>query len=111
MFDEILVSNETKDVVLVFKEKEYKFKLKDLSWSVRNRIISKCMIVSEKSVTLDIDRYYRMSLKEMIAEAPWDIAKTDEVLSKLDGNFGYSLQRFVPNPYGNEPSGEEIPKN
>ena len=109
MSEEFLVSQELKSVVLEFKGQEYSFKLKDLSWSTRNKIISKCMVVVEKSVSLDIDKYYRMCLKEMIVEAPWDLSKTDEMLSRLSGDFGYALQKFVPNPF--EETAGEIPKN
>ena len=108
-FEELLVKQEPKNVSIEFKGKEYKFKIKDLSWAKRNRILSHCVIYQQKNVVVDMDAYYRTSLQEMIVEAPWPKEKTNEILKDINGDFGLALQQFVPQPFTD--SEEGIPKN
>ena len=108
--DDILVSSDVKDVMIEYGEKEYRFKLKNLSWSDKNRMISRSVIYQGKSVTVDLDTYYRLALQDMIVEAPWPVTQTPVYLKKLN-NFGDKLQKFVPSPFGDEEEEGQIPKN
>lgn len=110
--NEILVSKDVKDVTIEFKSKEYKFKLRDLSWSDKNRMLSKCVALQGKNVVVDVDAYYRTALQEMIVEAPWPLNQTVTYLRQLGDRFGQTLQQFVPSPFTEEELGEgELPKN
>ncbi len=95
---EIMTSKVTKDIIIEFKSKEYKFKLRNLSWSEKNKIISRCIVLTGKTITTDLDTYYRLALQEMIVEAPWPIVQTAIHLKGLDEKFGQALQKFVPAP-------------
>jgi len=96
------LSNEARTVVLPIPETgdEIELKIKDLSWSKRNRLISKSLgWDAGGQVEFDGDFYVRECLKEMIVEAPW--GRTSETfLISIDSRLGGALESLVPKAFG-----------
>ena len=86
--------------------------VKQLSWSKRNQLISKCLKWGQSGQTsFDGDLYVRECLKEMIIEAPW--GRTSEAfLVSIDERLGTALESLVPKAFGgdNNPTGPDIIK-
>jgi len=78
---------------------EFEIKLKPMSWSSRNKLVSKCLSWSESGVVeFDGDVYVRGCLREMIAEAPWG-ATTETFLTSIDTRLGAALEALVPKAF------------
>ena len=76
--------------------------VKQLSWSRRNQLISKCLNWSEGGKTsFSGDVYVRECLKEMILEAPWG-KTTEAFLLSIDGRLGAALEALVPQAFGSD---------
>jgi hypothetical protein len=76
--------------------------VKQLSWSKRNQLISKCLNWSQTGTTsFDGDMYIRESLKEMIVDAPWG-RTTEAFLISIDERLGSALEAIVPKAFGAE---------
>ena len=74
--------------------------IKQLSWSRRNQLISKCLNWSgEGQTSFSGDVYVRECLKEMIVEAPWG-KTTEAFLLSIDGRLGAALEALVPQAFG-----------
>ena len=86
--------------------------VKQLSWSKRNQLISKCLNWNQSGTTsFDGDMYIRESLKEMIVDAPWG-RTTEAFLLSIDERLGSALEAIVPKAFGSEdgPSPDAIKK-
>ena len=81
---------------------EFEVTVKQLSWSKRNQLISKCLQWKQGGETnFDGDIYVRECLKEMIIEAPW--GRSAEVfLASIDERLGAALESIVPKAFGAE---------
>ena len=87
---------------------EFEVTIKQLSWSKRNQLISKCLQWSQSgSTAFDGDLYIRESLKEMIVDAPWG-KTTEAFLISIDERLGAALEQLVPKAFGDD-SGNEVP--
>jgi hypothetical protein len=85
-------------------EEEFELTVKQLSWSKRNQLISKCLEWQQGGTTnFNGDLYVRECLKEMIIEAPWG-RTTEAFLVSIDERLGGALEGIVPKAFG---SGEE----
>ena len=82
---------------------DFEVTIKQLSWSKRNQLISKCLQWSQSgSTAFDGDLYIRESLKEMIVDAPW--GRTSEAfLVSIDERLGTALESLVPKAFGADP--------
>ena len=79
---------------------EVELMIKQLSWSKRNQIISKCLTwVDGNQTSFNADVYVRECLKEMILEAPWG-RTTEAFLVSIDERLGSALETLVPNAFG-----------
>ena len=79
---------------------EFEVTVKQLSWSKRNQLISKCLNWSQSGNTsFDGDMYIRESLKEMIVDAPWG-RTTEAFLLSIDERLGSALEGIVPKAFG-----------
>lgn len=79
---------------------EFEVTVKQLSWSKRNQLISKCLNWSQGgATTFDGDLYVRECLKEMIVEAPWG-RTTEAFLLSIDERLGGALENLVPKAFG-----------
>ena len=91
---------------------EFEVSVKQLSWSKRNQLISKCLNWSQGGTTsFDGDLYVRECLKEMIVDAPWG-RTTEAFLISIDERLGGALEALVPKAFGGDdsPNPEEIKK-
>lgn len=80
----------------------FEVKVKPLSWSMRNQILSKSLKWdSSGSTVFDGDAYVRECLKEMIVEAPWG-RTTESFLITIDHRLGGLLETLVPKAFEEE---------
>lgn len=79
---------------------EFEITVKQLSWSKRNQLLSKCLILDPggNSTSFNGDLYVRECLKEMIVEAPWG-RTTEAFLVSIDERLGGALEKLVPNAF------------
>ena len=83
---------------------EVELMIKQLSWSKRNQLISKCLTWSDgEQSSFNADIYVRECLKEMILEAPWG-RTTEAFLVTIDERLGTALETLVPKAFGAEGS-------
>lgn len=81
---------------------EFDVTVKQLSWSKRNQLISKCLEWGQGGTTsFNGDMYVRECLKEMIVEAPWG-RTTEAFLVSIDERLGGALEALVPKAFGTE---------
>ena len=94
--------NKTVPVVIPETGDEFEVTIKQLSWSKRNQLISKCLAWAANGTTsFDGDLYVRECLKEMIVEAPW--GRTSEAfLLTIDERLGSALENIVPKAFGQD---------
>ena len=79
---------------------EFEIRVRDLSWSRRNQILSKSLKWGDGGTTsFDGDGYVRGCLKEMVKEAPWG-ATTEAFLLSIDERLGNALEGIVPSAFG-----------
>ena len=108
------VQPSTKSMTLTIADTgdEVDITVKQLSWSKRNQLISKCLKWGQSGQTsFDGDLYVRECLKEMITEAPW--GRTSEAfLVSIDERLGTALESLDPKAFGgdNNPTGPDIIK-
>ena len=91
---------------------EVELTIKQLSWSKRNQLISKCLTWKDGNQTsFNTDVYVRECLKDMIVEAPWG-RTTEASLVTIDERLGTALETLVPNAFGagNNPAADTIKK-
>tara|TARA_R110000824_G_scaffold78596_4_gene198300 strand:- start:4588 stop:4968 length:381 start_codon:yes stop_codon:yes gene_type:complete len=90
---------------------EFTIKIKPVSWSRRNKIMSESVEFSSggEQTAFDGDKFMRACLREMIVEAPWG-RTTESFLLSIDSRLGSALEKLVPNMTGDEGSPEEIKK-
>jgi len=78
---------------------EFEIQLKPMSWSKRNKLVSKCLSWDDSgTVEFDGDIYVRGCLKEMIVNAPWG-ATTEAFLLGIDTRLGAVLEGIVPKAF------------
>lgn len=86
-------------------EDEFEITVKQLSWSKRNQLISKCLEWQQGGNTnFNGDLYVRECLKEMIIEAPWG-RTTEAFLVSIDERLGGALESIVPKAFGSAEDG------
>lgn len=97
--ENIFVENEIKEEVLTYEGTELKIKIKPLSWSKKNQILSRCFTYANSGeVQFNYDRYIKEMLSEMIVEAPW--GETNHIfLNKIKADFGGMLEKIVPKAF------------
>ena len=96
----------TKEVTVTVPDTgdEFDVVVKQLSWSERNQLISKCMKWQDNGQTaFDGDLYVRECLKEMIVEAPWG-RTSESFLISIDERLGTALESLVPKAFGGDDS-------
>ena len=95
------ISAEAKKITVTIEDTgdEFEISVKQLSWSKRNQLISKCLTWEQGgNASFDGDLYVRESLKEMIVEAPWG-RTTEAFLATIDGRLGKALEELVPKAF------------
>ena len=100
----------TETVKIEGTDEEFTVKVKPLSWSKKNQLVSRYVKWSEEGVSsFNGDGYVRECLKEMLVEAPW--GKTSETfLISIDNRLGSALEALVPSAFDNESIPEDKKK-
>tara|TARA_Y100000310_G_C20159427_1_gene568447 strand:+ start:32 stop:409 length:378 start_codon:yes stop_codon:yes gene_type:complete len=107
------IDNSIEERTLTISETDetFKIKVKPLSWSRRNQIMSKCITWTQGGQTaFDGDAFVRGCLRDMIVEAPWG-RTTETFLISIDARLGGALEKLVPNVNDSEGSTEETKKD
>ena len=95
-------ATKTLPVIIEATGDEFEVTLKPMSWSRRNKLISKCLTFDGSGGTgFDGDLYIKESLKEMIVEAPWG-RTTEAFLASIDTRLGKALEEVVPKAFSDE---------
>ena len=98
------ISAEAKKITVTIDDTgdEFDISVRQLSWSKRNQLISKCLVWgSTGTASFDGDLYVRESLKEMIVDAPWG-RTTEAFLITIDERLGSALEAIVPKAFGGD---------
>ena len=98
------IGNTLKEVTLLVgpDEDELTITTKDISWSKRNQIMSKCLAWDNAGNTsFDGDAYVRLCLKEIIHEAPWGNT-TEAFLIRINDDLGQALEQLVPRAFADD---------
>ena len=98
------ISAEAKKITVTIDDTgdEFDISVRQLSWSKRNQLISKCLVGgSTGTASFDGDLYVRESLKEMIVDAPWG-RTTEAFLITIDERLGSALEAIVPKAFGGD---------
>lgn len=97
--NDIYISEGLKEIDLTYKTAEIKLKVRQLSWSKKNQILSACFTYgTDSQMKFNFDKYIKDMLCEMIVEAPW--GQTNHIfLSKISPEFGAMLEKLVPKAF------------
>ena len=96
----VFSGSELREIEIEHEGKKYIFKVKDLSWSAMNKVLSKCTsYTADRRGVFDLDQYYREALIAMVAESPWG-PLTHQLLTTFSPEFGSKLEALVPVPGG-----------
>ena len=96
-----MLSSDVETRILTIPETgdEFEVQLKPMSWSKRNKLVSKCLSWDDSgTVEFDGDIYVRGCLKEMIVNAPWG-PTTEAFLLGIDTRLGAVLEGIVPKAF------------
>ena len=107
-----MLSSDVETRILTIPETgdEFEVQLKPMSWSKRNKLVSKCLNWDDSgTVEFDGDVYVRGCLKEMIVEAPWG-ATSEAFLMSIDTRLGAALEALVPQAFEDTLGKSEIVK-
>jgi hypothetical protein len=90
---------------------EFEIKIKQLAWTRRNQLVSKCLEWGKNGESsFNGDLYIRECLKEMVVEAPWG-RTTEAFLISIDERLGTALEGLVPTAFsGDAQSTQNIKK-
>lgn len=95
--DKLFISDGLKDVCLKFEGLEINLKIKEMSWSRKNQIMSQSFEfrADGQNMAFNLDLYNKLCLQEIIKEAPW--GETNIIfLSRIKPEFGALLITLVP---------------
>ena len=88
----------------------FEVELKPMSWSRRNKIVSRCLkIDGGGNNSFDGDYYMKECLKEMIVQAPWG-PTTESFLVAIDSRLGAALEALVPQAFDADAVADKIKK-
>lgn len=106
-YQKYFVSKDVYEITISIDEDEFKIKLRDLPWSLKNQLVSQCTSYTlDGNIKFNGDLYLREVLKYRIVEAPWG-ATTDVFLTQIDWKLGDALQKLVPEAFGSKTSNRE----
>jgi hypothetical protein len=89
-------------VVIPETDDEFEVKIKQLAWTRRNQLVSKCLEWGKNGESsFNGDLYIRECLKEMIVEAPWG-RTTEAFLISIDERLGTALESLVPTAFAGD---------
>ena len=98
------IGNSLEEITLLVgpDEDELQITVKDISWSKRNQIMSKCIAWDNAGNTcFDGDAYVRLCLKEIIHEAQCGNT-TEAFLIRINDDLGQALEQLVPRAFADD---------
>lgn len=98
-FENIFSSGESIQMEIEFEEKKIPITIRQLTWSEKNQILSRCFVYnSDGLVNFNFDRYQKEVLGKMIQQAPW--GETNHIfLNRIKPEFGAKLEKLVPKAF------------
>lgn len=94
--EKLFVNPEPKEVEIEFEDEIFTFKVREVSWATKNKILGNCVKMNPGSPpSFELDRFMREMLCATIVEAPWG-ETTNLVLSQLKTGFGTKLEILIP---------------
>lgn len=102
---EVLLQDEgPKEAVLEIKGVKIPLKIRDLTWTEKNQILSKSFTYqTDGTISFDFDKYNKLVLTKIIVEAPW--GRTDlTFLTQLPRSSGEALEKLVPKAFAETPT-------
>ena len=101
-FNKYTITSNVETKVLEIDGTSFEVKVKPLSWSIRNQILSRSLKWDNAGSTVfDGDAYVRECLKEIILQAPWG-RTTESFLVSIDSRLGGLLETLVPKAFEEE---------
>jgi hypothetical protein len=100
-----------REVKVTFEDKDYIFKVRDISWSRMNQILNEVNTpMKDGSVKFDIDKYYRLVLSEVVVASPPEIELNQINMTRLTPEFGRVLtEALAPLPGGDTAAANQFP--
>ena len=98
---ELYADIDVRDIDVPFKGKIWQFKVRSLTWSEKNELISKSAQITKKgkgkgvqaSATFSVNTYNQLYLEKAVVDGP--IKMTPANLLKLDSDFGDLLVEYL----------------
>ena len=93
------ISTSAEEKILTIEETQETFtlRIRPMSWSRRNQLMSKHMNwQGDEKTGFDGDGFVRAYLRDIIVEAPWG-RTTESFLLSIDARLGAALETLVPN--------------
>jgi hypothetical protein len=104
--DLLFSSNEQKEHVFDFKGAKIKVKTKEISWSLKNKILGDCFdYKSSGSARFDFDTYGKKMLAAVVVSISVDDAvvpqsdMTEVFFARLNPEFGSLLEKVIPKAF------------
>lgn len=107
--DELFADQNTRDVVVVYKDKEWTFSVRALTWKERGDCMTAATKIDiegqrkgkkTKSLRMDMPSYNIAYMMKAIVKAPFPVNMA--TFMKLDGKFGDLLVDAVVDPEGRD---------
>jgi len=96
---QIETSTKTQTVTIESTGDEFEVTIKPMSWSKRNKLISKCLTFDGAGNSgFDGDLYVKEALKDIIVDSPWG-RTTEAFLATIDSRLGVALEQLVPKAF------------
>lgn len=97
--ENIYLDDNLKEIEVEYNNVLIKIKIKNMSWSKKNQILTECFIYNtDGNIKFNFDKYMKRMLQEMIVEAPW--GPTNEIfLNRIKPDFGSKLEKLVPKAF------------
>ena len=104
--DIIFSTSEPREVEFEFKGQKVIVKVKEMGWSEKNKILSRCFTYSsDGKASFDFDQYNKEMLKKLVlgikvGESDVPSGEINEIFfARLNPTFGGMLQRLVPQAF------------
>lgn len=97
--NELYANTDVREIGVPFKSKIWQFKVRSLTWSEKNELISKSAQITKKgkgaqaSATFSVNTYNQLYLEKAVVDGPIKMTPTN--LLKLDAEFGDLLVEYL----------------
>ena len=102
--DVLFTGDGTKVEELEFKGKKVQVKLREISWSEKNKILNKCFIYqSSGEINFNFDQYNKEMLKKLVVSISVEGSVVPEIneifFARLNSSFGSVLEKLIPKAF------------